>query len=83
MDMDAPVRPGWQPTLNAIWIMQSVGIALQIVNAGIATATHSAVWALVAAALVGGYQSYAQHLGNQNQNQNSSPSGVGKARGEQ
>lgn len=50
---------------NKIVLLQSIGIFLQLVNAGIGTATHNATLTLLIGAGVAAYQYYTNHLGNQ------------------
>lgn len=59
-----PRRKGWEPSESAIYLMQSVGITLQMVNAGLGTVTHNAAAALIIGAVIGGYQFYVQRVGN-------------------
>jgi hypothetical protein len=51
---------------NTVLLLQSMLITLQMVNAGIATipSVPTAV-AVIASAVVGGFQFYVNHLGNQ------------------
>ena len=48
-----------------ILFLQSMLISAQVLNAGIATITHNAAAALIAGAVVGGFQYFVQHVGNQ------------------
>lgn len=57
--------PGWQPSQNTIWLMQSIGYFLQVVNAGLSGVTHDPTVTLLVSAGIGAYQMYVQHLGNQ------------------
>jgi hypothetical protein len=50
---------------NTVWVLQSIGIGLSVVNAGVATVTHNALIALLVGAVAAGFSAYAQHLGNQ------------------
>jgi hypothetical protein len=46
-------------------VLQGVGIAAQIINAGIGTVTHEPGVVLMVGGIVAGYQFIIQHLGNQ------------------
>jgi hypothetical protein len=46
-------------------VLQGVGIAAQVINAGVGTVTHDPGAVLVVGAVVAGYQFVIQHLGNQ------------------
>jgi len=59
------INPGWQPTQNTIWLMQSIGLSLSLVNAGLSGIMHSAMATLLIQAAIAGYLAYVQHLGNQ------------------
>ena len=50
---------------NTILLLQSIGITLQMVNGGLGVAIHNPVLSLVLGAVIGGFQFYVQHVGNQ------------------
>lgn len=49
---------------NSMLVLQSVGIAVQLINAQIATVTHNSTVALIVGAVAGSFQYYLQHTGN-------------------
>jgi len=50
---------------NTILALQSIGVTLQMINAGLSGIVHSPAASLTISAVVGGYQYFIQHLGNQ------------------
>jgi hypothetical protein len=46
-------------------VLQSIGVTLQMVNAGLSGVVHNPAASLVISATIGGYQYLIQHLGNQ------------------
>jgi hypothetical protein len=50
---------------NMMLVLQSVGVTLQMINAGLSGIVHSPAASLVISATIGGYQYLIQHLGNQ------------------
>jgi len=50
---------------NTILLLQSIGITLQMVNGGLGSTIKDPVVSLVIAAVIGGFQFYVQHVGNQ------------------
>jgi hypothetical protein len=51
------------PTL--ILFLQSILISGQVINASIGTVTHNATAVLIVGAVLGGFQFFMQHIGNQ------------------
>ena len=50
---------------STLLALQSVGITVHILNAGLATVTHNALIALLIGAFAGGFQYFLQNAGNQ------------------
>jgi hypothetical protein len=50
---------------NTILILQAIGVTVQFINAGIATAVHNPVVTLVIGGVAAGFSMLVQHLGNQ------------------
>ena len=48
---------------NTIYILQSIGFFLQMINVGLAGEIHSVVWSVILSAFVGSFQLYLQHAG--------------------
>jgi len=50
---------------NKLLLLQSIGVTLQVVNAGLGTTVHNPAMSVMVGAIVAGYQFFIQHLGNQ------------------
>lgn len=50
---------------TTLLILQSIGIALQALNAGLSAVVHDPAVSLIVSAIIGGYQFFCQHIGNQ------------------
>ena len=50
---------------TTLLILQSIGIALQALNAGLSAVVHDPAVSLIVSAVIGGYQFFCQHIGNQ------------------
>lgn len=58
-------NPGWQPSQNMIWVMQSVGLGLTMINTDLAAVIHHTGLSVLIQAAICSYLGYVQHLGNQ------------------
>lgn len=50
---------------NTIVLLQSIGVTVQTINAGIATVLHEPIVTLIVAGVAAGYQFFVAHLGNE------------------
>lgn len=52
---------------NTIFLLQSVGCMLQLINTGMAALHPNPVFALIFSSVVAGFQLYLQQIGNESQ----------------